>query len=363
MTNPIEKKWQSADGQHRKRGSHRVIVGDCMAELGGLPAGYFHACMTSPPYFALRSYVAADSPLKALEIGSEPTPDEFVATMVAVFREVGRVLRDDGFLWINFGDSYNAGTSARRKASFDNDVGGWQTGGTHGDERVNVQGMAAGQQLLMPHRVALALQADGWVLRDTVIWAKRSPMPSSQNGVRFERCRVKIGNEGPTKQTTQGPFPENAAHRGNRGGSGATEVAKWAPCPGCKKCSANGGYVLRRGQGRTTTAHEYLFLFTKTNSYFWDMENAREPQAESSKQRFGKNKSLNCGRGDKAGQAEQGNTMANSDYKRHLTNGLIGSRIPRSVWTGDEPMYRLRDDITPEQRERVLRRLSGLDSH
>lgn len=305
------------------RGNHQVIVGDCMTELAKLPANHFHACMTSPPYFALRSYLPSGHPDKDKEIGSEPTPDEFVATMVTVFREVGRVLRDDGFLWVNLGDSYDAGG---RQTNGTRD--GYKQGtnaGTDGNMRSN-GGVGAGQQLLMPHRVALALQADGWVLRDTVVWAKRSPMPSSQNGVRWERCRVKVASRIIDTTTKQGQIASTDAHRHRASpphpDNGIKSIeAKWSPCPGCPKCLPNGGYVLRRGQGRTTTAHEYLFLFTKTNSYFWDMENCREAAVVHDRPSVAKGVF-----GGKGGNGD-GSEM------RQTVRAVVQKRIPRSVWT------------------------------
>lgn len=77
-----------------------VIIGDCRDVLATLPEQHFHTCVTSPPYFGLRDY-GVDG-----QIGLEPTPDEFVGELVKVFREVRRVLRDDGTVWLNLGDSY-----------------------------------------------------------------------------------------------------------------------------------------------------------------------------------------------------------------------------------------------------------------
>lgn len=222
------------------RGTARILVGDCMAELDKLPEKCFHACVTSPPYFGLRSYLPAGHPDKDKELGSEPTPEEFIQALVSALGRVGRVLRDDGFMWVNLGDSYGCD----------------------------------GSQLLMPHRVALALQADGWILRDTIVWAKRSPMPQSVNGGRWERCRVKVK-----------AAKESLSQYGQSGNATAVDHSldirnssrsQWAPCPGCKKCEKTGGWILRRGQGRTCSSHEYLFMFTKTNAYHWDMENCRE---------------------------------------------------------------------------------------
>ena len=99
----------------------RVITGDCLRTLPTLAAASVHTCITSPPYFGLRDY-GTDG-----QIGLEPTPDEFVAALVDVFREVRRVLRDDGTVWLNLGDSYGTGTGrndtdeknlARRSAAF-----------------------------------------------------------------------------------------------------------------------------------------------------------------------------------------------------------------------------------------------------
>src|SRR5690625_7709120 len=106
----------------------QIITGDCIESMRAMPADSVHTCVTSPPYFGLRDYGHEG------QIGLEPTPDEFVAALVAVFREVRRVLRDDGTLWLNLGDSY-AG------AGYSNHKG---TGGTQredgGKERI-VHGM------------------------------------------------------------------------------------------------------------------------------------------------------------------------------------------------------------------------------
>lgn len=146
-----------------------IHVGDCREVMRKLEAGTVQTCITSPPYFGLRDY-GRDG-----QIGLEPTPDEFVAALVAVFREVRRVLRDDGTLWLNLGDSYGHGTSAIRKASTTSaKISAAQhqaQGGRHGGP--------AKQLLGIPWRVAFALQADGWYLRQDIIWHKPNPMPES----------------------------------------------------------------------------------------------------------------------------------------------------------------------------------------
>ena len=120
-------------------GNATIHVGDCLESLKGMPDQSVNCCVTSPPYFGLRDY-GVDG-----QIGLEPNPDEFVAALVAVFREARRVLREDGTLWLNLGDSYGKGK----------------------------------QLLGIPWRVAFALQADGWYLRQDIIWHKPNPMPES----------------------------------------------------------------------------------------------------------------------------------------------------------------------------------------
>ena len=153
--------------------SVEVRVGDCRELLRAMPNQSVHCCVTSPPYFGLRDYGHAG------QIGLEPTPDEFVAQLVAVFREVRRVLRDDGTLWLNLGDSYSRPTAK----------GGSGPGGKNRDYYGDNYGDAGGAGVSIglkpkdligiPWRVAFALQADGWYLRQDIIWHKPNPMPES----------------------------------------------------------------------------------------------------------------------------------------------------------------------------------------
>lgn len=155
--------------------SVRLLIGDCRERLAELPEQSVHTCVTSPPYFGLRDYGHAG------QIGLESTPDAFVAEMVAVFREVRRVLRDDGTCWINLGDSYNSGTTKPSGASKTADVGGWTTrsGDAAGARRTMSDSLKVKDLMGIPWRVAFALQADGWYLRQDIIWAKPNPMPES----------------------------------------------------------------------------------------------------------------------------------------------------------------------------------------
>ena len=156
------------------QGTVTIMVGDAITRLRELPEDSVHCVITSPPYWALRAY-KGDSGM----IGLEPTFEEHLKNLVEVFREVRRVLRKDGTFWLNYGDAYNAGTSARRKPSTGNDVGGWLAAGSMGDERVNALGYKPKDLMMMPERLALALQADGWWLRQKMPWVKRNPMPES----------------------------------------------------------------------------------------------------------------------------------------------------------------------------------------
>lgn len=148
--------------------------GDATAVLSGLPANSVHCCVTSPPYYGLRSYLPDDHPDKDLEIGSEETPEAFVERMVGVFREVRRVLRDDGTLWLNLGDCYGGSRGNKTPAPQTK----WQHVGA--DTNRSPRGGTSRKSLLgIPWRVALALQDDGWILRQDIIWEKPSAMPSS----------------------------------------------------------------------------------------------------------------------------------------------------------------------------------------
>ncbi len=151
----------------------RIYLGDCRDILPTLPADSVHCCVTSPPYFGLRDY-GCDG-----QIGLEPTPAEFVAEMVAVFREVRRVLRDDGVCWLNLGDSYNAyngtrGTESKYAGEREKFEAKFPAG--HG---LQVKSLKPKDLIGIPWRVAFALQEDGWYLRQDIIWHKPNPMPES----------------------------------------------------------------------------------------------------------------------------------------------------------------------------------------
>lgn len=214
--------------------SHRIYTGDALTWLRKMPDRVFQCCVTSPPYWGLRDY-GHDG-----QIGLETTPDAYVAALVAVFAEVRRVLKDDGVLWLNLGDNY---VSAPRG----NKPGGYSTSSLtnpcrqdilarpHGktaqrrnraSASANVQRSISGRfaglkpkdLVGIPWMVAFALRADGWYLRSDVIWAK--------------------------------------AHEFCPGGVGST-------MPGSQR-------------DRPTSAHEYLFLLSKSAKYFYDYDASRQ---------------------------------------------------------------------------------------
>lgn len=139
-----------------------IIVGDARTDLRSLTAGSIRCCVTSPPYWGLRDYKVKN------QIGLEESPEAYTAELVKVFREVRRVLADDGTLWLNLGDSYARGRVNRD----DNRSAGESRHRTaRGLQQKNLVGI--------PWRVAFALQADGWYLRAEIVWSKLNPMPES----------------------------------------------------------------------------------------------------------------------------------------------------------------------------------------
>jgi DNA modification methylase len=201
--------------------SVHIIEGDCLAMLRTLPDGAAQCCVTSPPYYGLRDYGVEG------QIGLEDSPAAYVARLVDVFREVRRVLRDDGTLWLNLGDSYarapekgGSGPGGKNIAAYGNayanaqssKVGSSDGGVGRGDRpgsRLAAEGVKPKDLLGIPWMVAFALRADGWYLRKDIIWHKPNPMPESV-------------------------------------------------------------------RDRPTTAHEHVFLLTKRAAYFYDADSIRE---------------------------------------------------------------------------------------
>lgn len=259
-------------------------TGDCRALLAELPDACVQMCVTSPPYWGLRDYGVGG------QLGLEPTPEAFVANLVDVFRGVRRVLRDDGTLWLNLGDSYAGGGRGGYpggKSGLDGSTmgqdnsraarGSQKAAGFHEAQRL---GGAIGRAYVAPppglkHKdlvgipwmVAFALRSDGWYLRSDIIWHKPNPMPSSV-------------------------------------------------------------------EDRPTTAHEYMFLLSKKPSYFYDADAIREPLADKTLTTFGSKRRSSKGN-DPLGKVASDNWARDvPDRKPRLTeDGEIAGANKRSVWT------------------------------
>jgi DNA modification methylase len=147
-----------------------ILTGNCLDILPTLPADSVQCCVTSPPYFGLRAYNGGEA-----EIGQEPTPEAFVAKLVEVFCQVRRVLRDDGTLWLNLGDSYFSDSKGSGGSNEKQDRNAGSQYATRKFKRTN--GLKPKDLIGIPWRVAFALQADGWYLRQDIIWHKPNPMP------------------------------------------------------------------------------------------------------------------------------------------------------------------------------------------
>jgi DNA modification methylase len=145
-------------------------LGDSLEIAKTLETGSVQTIVTSPPYWGLRDYGVAG------QLGLERTPEEYVCHLVELFRELRRVLRDDGTLWLNLGDSY-----AGSWGSMSHDLSGAaKRAGMNGRPvTTNVNGLKSKDLVGIPWRVAFALQADGWYLRSDIIWHKPNPMPES----------------------------------------------------------------------------------------------------------------------------------------------------------------------------------------
>lgn len=154
-----------------------VSCADALAFLRALPDGCVNCVVTRPPYFGLRDYGVSG------QMGLESSPAAFIAAMVCLFREVRRVLRNDGTLWVNIGDSYSTRLGGDGWGGYE-----WKTGGnvapadgTLSDVKRSRDdiGLPTKSLLMIPARLAIAMQDDGWILRSDIIWHKPNPMPES----------------------------------------------------------------------------------------------------------------------------------------------------------------------------------------
>lgn len=221
-----------------------IINGDALEVLKTLKSESVQTCVTSPPYFGLRDY-GVDG-----QIGLEETPEAYMQKLAEIFREVRRVLRDDGTLWLNLGDSYaGSGKGGQSEAKRSEN---WQP--EYGNKGARY-GLKSKDLIGIPWRVAFALQADGWYLRQDIIWHKPNPMPESVT----DRC---------------------------------------------------------------TKAHEYIFLLSKSPTYYYDHEAIKEPAVMN---RWGGKKPMNL-----TNSKDQQNVFGGLTRERDM---MPETRNRRSVWT------------------------------
>jgi len=310
----------------------RILQGDVRAVLPTLADCSVQMCVTSPPYWGLRSYLPDGHPDKHLEIGSEATVDEWVGVMVQVFREVRRVLRDDGLLFLNLGDSYSTGTSAGRQASAAVDHGGWANG-SRGGRRAEVAGLKTKDLIGQPWMVAFALRADGWWLRQEIIWEKPGPMPESCR----DRCtkaheHIFLLSKRSTYfwnfNAVQEPVSSGAHARGP-GNKTHGELTESLALDRDGEHRTKGGLVAyadrQRAKKEASSAH--LSLHPEKAPAGWDTSTGQDGHGSFHKAGRASN-GMRPGINPKAALATTGD-----DGKRVRANGAtVETRNPRSVW-------------------------------
>ena len=237
------------------------------------------------------------------------------------------MLRDDGVVWLNLGDNF-ASSGGQAERYFDGRKPKGGPGNRTTPNRVmNINSIAQGNLMMMPHRVAIALQDDGWIIRNDVVWYKRNPMPESVNGWRFQEKPCDCGKEAREEYLAKTmenkgmerhhAFYEDSGHRKN-----------WND-PNCPKCQGSGmigDSELRKGSWRHTRAHEYVFQLTKQMGYWSNQEAVREGYTEP----------LNRWGGNIRKEIDGGHIRQDLNRERNMQPNKSG-RNPRSVL--DVPQY------------------------
>jgi len=203
--------------------SVKILVGDCVESMKSMSEQSVHCCVTSPPYWGLRDY-RHDG-----QIGLEDTPEAYVFKMVKVFREVRRVLRDDGTLWLNLGDSYFNTQNSNRNGLGSSLGGEVRGGGEYKTQKRHSETLKPKDLVGIPWRVAFALQADGWYLRQDIIWSKPNPMPESVT----DRCT----------KSHEYVFLLTKSARYYYDAEAVSEALSGKPHAPGNKCSSDGGHL------------------------------------------------------------------------------------------------------------------------
>lgn len=266
------------------------------------------------------------------DLGNEPSIDLYLSHLVQVFKEVKRVLRSDGVLFLNIGDSY-ATHASKRSGQFGKEIKeGFDDVFTRRKTPAKELGLKEKDLCMIPARIALALQADGWWLRSDIIWQKLSCMPESLSGWRWERHQIKIKAQEKGKQQRRQALGGRDAVDGVFLGG-----AEYENCSGCPKCDPNGGYVLRKGSWRPTSSHEYVFMFAKSEKYFCDGEAVRETNSPGSIERFGIKEEGQTAKWNTSNNKRDGRldgTKSNEGFRNYVPIG----RNLRSVLTIDDTL-------------------------
>ncbi len=322
------------------RDNHATLYNkDCRA-MSELPDESIHCCVTSPPYWGLRKYAGNQYLIWdgwRGQLGAEPTIDLYIQHIVTIFQEVKRVLRSDGVCFLNIGDSMASG-----KGTCGNPGGGRNSyagiqkkkdDSVYPLDRGNVsvlkaQGLKPLDKCLIPFKLAVALQEDGWYVRQDIIWSKNNPMPESVSGPRWVKHRIKV------KDSLRDPNKGNSGVLQGDSRHNPESASQYQDCHGCPVCLPNDGLVLKRGSWRTTRSHEYIFMLTKTDDYYCDGEAVREksvcigsfgsPQQDT---RF------NHGVGSS-------NSGINEAKRRAKENGGFECRNLHSVWSFPTQSYK-----------------------
>lgn len=312
----------------------KIILGDCRETLKTLPDDSVQMCFTSPPYWCLRSYLPAHHVDKHLEIGSESTLLEWVATMVDVFREVRRVLRPDGILLLNLGDAYTGsgrGGNSTKITGRGKDASRPMTVSARRDRveipRSDVSVLDLGEKEMMgqPWRVAFALQDDGWFLRQEIIWNKPNPMPESARDrctkahehifLLTKKSRYFWNFDAMQEEANGNAHPRRATIKAPDG---------WKTGPGAHGSIHDEG----REKGKTTPKAALASDTTGTGAYADGMSErmgrgpgwrAREASAVTPKARAGTEHGYMEGKAERMAEVGVGN--------------ITETRNPRSVWT------------------------------
>ena len=269
-------------------------------------------------------------------------------------REVRRVLRKDGVFWLNIGDSWWAQRPHNAYGSGD----GWlsrehmtRAGGR------KIASLKPLDMVLIPQRLAIAAQENGWYVRSIIIWSKSNPMPESVNGRRWERHKIKVRNRGRAREAysghigyqdhdPNGGFFQDAIWRDcpgcpkcNPNDGYILRKGSWRDCPGCPKCNPNDGYILHKGNWRPTDSFEYILMLTKSNSYYCDKEAVAEASIDPESYSGRRRRSYNLR--DYEGEAMRNRqgpyiTSTQGPYITS-TSTQAGKKYPRrnmhSVWT------------------------------